>query len=229
MSAPIPPPPPELVELMEQPFPPQRAFGYDPEKWLKWLGDIPGATDAINSLPDAVDRDIIRQAVSDLENDNLAGAFIAVMIWGHGTVGYGPYRTLQVLSDNFRDGKKLSDAVVGRLQDSISVAREQGSVAGFSHLNNDGKLRGLGPSFFTKWLYYITATGPQGEDGAAPILDDEVINWINDNAGEQLKYKRTPSYERYLDLVTAWGAPYDLSPVDIEERIFRIIRDDGTE
>lgn len=228
MSAAIPPPPARLIELMEQSFAPQRAFEYDAERWLKWLGDIPGAADAINSLPDAVDRPLIRQVVCDLEDDNIVGAFIAVMIWGHGTVGYGPYRTLQVLSDNFRDGRGLSDEVVAKLRRSISVAREQGSIEGFRHLANEGKLRELGASFFTKWLYYITATGPLGEDGAAPILDDIVIAWINDNASEQLRYGRTRSYERYLELVTAWGAPYELSPVDVEERIFRLIRNDGS-
>lgn len=229
MSAPIPPPPPQLVKLMEQPFAPQRAFGYDPERWLKWLSHMPGAKSTLDMLPDKVARATIRQAFATLERDNIVGAFIAVMIWGYGYENLGPYRTARVLSDKFRDGNTLSQQVVEKLSNSCSIAREHGNVRGYSYLNNEGKMCRFGPSFFTKWLYYATATGPQGEEGAAPILDDKVIGWINDEAGEQLRYAKTPSYQRYIDVVMAWGAPYDLTAVDVEERIFRLIRNDGVD
>lgn len=150
------------------------------------------------------------------------------MIWGYGRVGYGPYRTLRVLSDDFRDGNTLSEAVEAKLKQSLAVARKEGNVAGYSYLMNEGKMRKFGPSFFTKWLYYVTATGPQGVDGAAPILDKEVIGWINDN-GLSLRARRTPDYREYVETISHWGAPYDVSAVGVEERIFRIIRDDGVD
>lgn len=226
--SPIPPPPTRLVELMEQvDFAPQRPFKFKRANWLKDLQHVPGADDAINSLPDYVDRAIIRQAVAELEEDNVVGAFIAVMIWGYGLTGYGPHRTLRVLSDDFRHGAQLSSDVVTKLRGSITVAREQGTIAGYSYLNNDGKMRGLAASFFTKWLYYITATGPQDEAKAAPILDNIVINWFRGEVGEKLRRDRTPYYERYVEILVEWGTPYDLSAVDVEERIFRILRDDG--
>lgn len=229
MSQPIPPPPAELVELMEQPFAPQRAFRFNRDKWLEKMQNIDGAAEAINSLPDYVDRAIIRQAVRDLEDDNIVGAFITVMIWGHGLVNYGPHRTLRVLTDDFTTNGTLSDDVATKIRQSCTVSREQGNEAGFYYLNNEGKMRKLGASFFTKWLYYVTATGPQGEDGAAPVLDEKVIAWFQDEVGEKLKYGRTKPYKRYVQIVTTWGSPYDLTAVDVEERIFRLIRDDGAE
>src|SRR5699024_3420962 len=104
----IPPPPAALVALMAQPFAPQRPFAYRREAWLQELKDVPGAGEAIAMLPDLVARQAIKQAVIDLEDDNLPGAFIAVMIWGHGKVNYGPYRTLRDLSDDFKAGNTRS-------------------------------------------------------------------------------------------------------------------------
>lgn len=228
MSTAIPQPPARLVELMQEPFfAPQRPFKFNRANWLKDLQHIPGADNAINSLPDYVDRTTISQAFSDLEDDNIVGAFIAVMIWGYGLTGYGPYRTLRVLSDDFRHGTELSDEVVAKLRQSIIVARDRGNVAGYSYLNNEGKMRELGASFFTKWLYYITATGPQREEGAAPILDDLIIGWFKTDVRETLRRDRTPGYERFIEILTHWGSPYDLTAIDVEERIFRLLRDDG--
>src|SRR5699024_3557195 len=104
----ISPPPTELVRLMEQPFAPQRPFAYRREAWLQEMKDVPRAEEAIAMLPDLVDRQAIKQAVIDLEDDNLPGAFIAAMIWGYGKVNYGPYRTLRDLSDDFKAGNTRS-------------------------------------------------------------------------------------------------------------------------
>lgn len=226
MTRAIPPPPAYLVTLMEQSFAPQRPFAYRRESWLKQMRDVPGAREAIERLPDLVDRQAIKQAFVELEDDNLIGAFIAVMIWGYGTRNYGPYRTLRVLSDDFKAGKTLSNAVATKLRHSVVVARQDGNTPGYSYLNNEGKMRKFGASFFTKWLYYITATGPQGDWGAAPILDDEIIAWLRPQ-GEKLVRGKTPDYKRYIDVVTHWGSPYGLSAVEVEERVFRLIRDDG--
>ena len=227
MLEPVPDPPHELVRLMEQPFPAQRAFAYDADHWLEWLDAIPGARAAIEMLPAEVNRGIISEAFSELEQDNIAGAFIVVMIWGYGYAKYGPYRTLRVLSDDFRNGETLSPEVEEKLRRSITISRDQGSIAGYSYLINEGKLRKLGASFFTKWLYFATATGPQGEQATAPILDDLIIDWLKPR-GVELRRSRTPHYECYVNVLTEWGKPFDLTAVDVEERIFRLIRNDST-
>lgn len=229
MTEEIPSPPPELVRLMEGLFAPQRAFPFRRDKWLETMQQISGADDAINALPDLVDRTIIKETVRNLEEHNIVGAFIVAMIWGHGLSNYGPYRTLRVLTNDFTTGGELSAEVETKIRQSCTISREQGSVEGFRYLANEGKIRELGSSFFTKWLYYATATGPQGEIGAAPILDELIIEWFKNEVDEQLRYGRTWSYERYIEIVTHWGKPYNLSAVDIEERIFRLIREDGTD
>ncbi|OAV62887.1 hypothetical protein A6F49_04315 [Enteractinococcus helveticum] len=213
-----------LAEDMKQPFTKQRAFSYDREKWLHWLAEIPGAVTAVTALPNEVDRDAIKHAVKEnLEANNVEGAFSSTMIWGYGTIGYGPSRTLKILSNGQENGNTLSDAVVNKLRQSVKVSRTDGGVAGFYYLNNEGKIKDLGPSFFTKWLYFITASGPQGEKAATPILDALVIDWLEEK-GMKLRRARSSDYENYVCCLTEWGAPYGLSAAEVEERIFRIIR-----
>lgn len=102
-------------------------------------------------------------------------------------------------------------------------------MAGYRFLNTqDGKISNLGPAFFTKWLYFVTADGSvDGGPQAAPILDVLVLNWLRTKADLRLRTGWTVDYETYLDLLTTWGKPYGIHRAGVEERIFRLIREDG--
>lgn len=52
--------------MEQEDFAPQRPFKFKRVNWPKDLQCVPGADDAVNSLPDYVDRAIIRQAVAEL-------------------------------------------------------------------------------------------------------------------------------------------------------------------
>lgn len=121
----IPEPPDELVELMTGPLDDQPAFTYNRERWLEGLGDIPGALTAIEELPDGVDRQTIRDAFASNYPHNIEGAFTAVMIWGYGKSGYGPWRTARCLTNDFASDKKLSSEAVDKLQKSVTITRER--------------------------------------------------------------------------------------------------------
>lgn len=219
----IPEPPNELVELMTEPFDGQRAFTYNRERWLERLADIPGALTTIEELPDEVDRQAIHETFTSNYPHNIEGAFTAVMIWGYGKSGYGPWRTARCLTNDFASDNNLSPEVVDKLRKSVTITRENGAIAGYYYLNNDGKIYGLASSFFTKWLYYASVTGPDGVKGAAPILDDLMIDWFAEK-NIPLRRDRTPDYKCYFNILTAWGRNYGLAPVEVEERIFRLIR-----
>lgn len=151
------------------------------------------------------------------------------MIWGHGLSNYGAYRTARVLTTQKNPkGAPLSDAVAGRLSESVNIARGQGPVEAFRYLNNrPGKVAGLGPAFFTKWLFFTTARGDTTSLHAAPVLDELVVNWLRRQAHISLRPGRTDDYARYIGVLTEWGKPHGLTPAQVEERIFRAIRDDG--
>jgi len=205
-------------------------FAFSRERWLAWTEHLDGVPAVVESLPGSVDRATTARVVEDLLPSNVAGAFTAAMIWGHGSSGYGPFRTARVLSGAKQPrGVGLSDAVVERLAQSVTIARRDGAVEGYRFLNNtDGKIAGLGPAFFTKWLYFVTARGDASSRVAAPVLDVLVLTWLGAR-GVRLRAGYTDEYARYVDTLRDWGEPHGLAPAEVEERIFRLIRDDGAQ
>lgn len=226
----ITPIPAELVPLMTDSFPPQRKFAYRREAWFRWLGEIPEATEAIKTFPDMLDRPAVAQIFKSLWPGNISGAFVGMMIWGYADDNRGPSRTLAILTQQ-TDPRvaQVDPTVIDRLRTSVGIVRSAGPREAYAYLNNSpGKIPELGPSFFTKWLYFASVSGPAGVAGAAPILDDLVINWLaNLDPTIEIQYARTPDYRRYVEMLSAWGEPFGLGPAEVEERIFRLIRNDG--
>src|ERR1700732_4579038 len=78
-----------------------------PVAWRRerWTEYFPGHQVAFRRAPDLLDRVSLRHACEGAAADaaSAANAFILVMAWGYGTeVGYGPWRTLRVLSGTDR-------------------------------------------------------------------------------------------------------------------------------
>lgn len=95
--------------------------------------------------------------------------------------------------------------------------------------NNKTTYAGISPRNGTvQWLYFITARGNPSSAEAAPVLDSLVVHWLAQQADIRLRQGRTADYTRYISLLETWGNPYQLAPAQVEERIFRIIRSDGT-
>ena len=118
----------------------------------------------------------------------------------------------------------MDEDVIRKLKAGYQIAAEQGAVDGYYSMNNDNYIKHLGPAFFTKWLHFATAANPANNMKVAPILDRLVITWMS-NHGIKIRAGRTPAYAEYVELLSHWGTPYDLGPADVEERIFRLIRD----
>lgn len=152
-----------------------------------------------------------------------------MMIWGYGDANIGPYRTAAILTGTSQPKENpLSPEVEQRLIESVETSRSQGAVEGYRFLNKGpGEIDDLGASFLTKWLYFVTARGDEGSESAAPVLDKLILGWLRRNTKADLREGYTDDYARYIDLLRAWGAPHDLTPVQVEERIFRLIRADG--
>lgn len=192
-------PPPALRDLLTQSLAPQRPFAYPRSAWLRWTGDLPHVAETIASLPDAVDRGVVARAIESLlQRDEVVPAFVAAMIWGYGSSNYGPSRTARILAGATTSGVTAT----GALAESARIVRSDGGpVEAYRYLNNDGHLEGLGPAFFTKWLYFATARGPERSARAAPVLDALVIRWLRREAGVALRYGKTADYQIYVDLL----------------------------
>lgn len=223
--------PPTLGRLLASPHVAQRAFSWPKNRWMSWLSEIDGGARVLNSLPDAVDRASTAETVDAYVREGaFTEAFIACMVWGHGHSGYGPYRTARILSGAPEQAGKTTDGtVIKRLQTSIERFNASGAVDAYRYLNNDGHIDGLGPAFFTKWLYFISAGSTPYGAQAAPVLDQLVIDWLRTHASVPLRYAKTLDYDRYVELLGHWGEAHGRTPVQVEEAIFRLIRNDGAD
>ena len=130
-------------------------------------------------------------------------AFIAAMIWGYGTSGYGPYRTVRVLSTDLHAVKHLVEIA------RIAQDPAQGGLAAFAEIAaqraaGDPYLKYLGPAFGTKFLYFLTAASDEVE--TTPVLDAVVRRWFRDEAHETLytAWWDPDSYAKYLGLLDEW-------------------------
>lgn len=218
--------PASLAAALSAGHTPQRGFSWKPESWSAALVDCPEVVDQLNSLPDRIDRDeVCRVVTANLSLGKVLSAFVTSMIWGYGDSGYGPARVRWVLT-GIR-GRKAAHApvlpdVAERLQAAAHVVRERGPVEGFRHMNNSGRIKYLGSAFFTKWLYFASALSGPDDPKAAPILDKRVRDWLAENARVHLNITKTADYQRYLELLVAWGGGSHpkRSAVQVEKVIF---------
>lgn len=142
-------------------------------------------------------------------------SYIAVCVWGTGTGGRGVARRARPLRSQADVGERLLEA--------IGTLRGDGAVAAYRRLRNDGDLhiKGLGPAFFSKVLYF---TGWNHVAGPRPlILDRFVARALDDQAG--LGWRPTwnwtsGQYDRYLDLVAGWAVSWGTEADVVERELF---------
>lgn len=189
--------------------PDQEAFPW-PRSKNKWQALADDFDVKINDLPDLIDRQFLWSL-------NMIGApvekvFLAVMIWGYGDIGYGPFRVRQMFeSPNF----------VQSLKNTRDLCEEGQPIQAYTSLKNSN-IRQLGPAFGTKVLSFL-----HEPDRAPAILDSVVARWCNKHALKQLG--GTPinaevwsprTYERYMSWVTDLAVRYGISASTFEQLIF---------
>lgn len=216
--------PTALGEVLEGAPLAQQAFLWLPAGWREALHDCPAVLAQLDKLPARINRnDVCSVVTENLERDDALSAFVPAMIWGYGDVGYGPDRVRWVLTGIKTKAayKSAVDSDVAlKLKDAVRIVRGDGPVAGFRHMNNAGRIKHLGPAFFTKWLYFASATSGSDDANAAPILDKRVKEWLTEHADVTLDINKTVDYQRYVDLLREWGSPYGWTPVQVEKAIF---------
>jgi hypothetical protein len=165
-------------------------------------------------LPDRLTRPVVRgacQRAADAPAD-AAHAFLTVMAWGYGQVGYGPFRVRRLL-----DGAANADA---QLQAAAGMLSEGGPVEAYALLGDNGvpRLARLGPAFGTKFLYFCSPAGKR----PALILDRLVAAWLRENADLSLNEARwsVSTYRRYLQTMFGWAGELEVAADELEACIF---------
>lgn len=210
------PPPAALEQLVsrwrEDGSPAQPAIPWPRDVWL---ADLPEHAGLLRRLPPLLDRAAIREVCADAATDALSAqsALIAVMAWGQGNVGYGRYRTREMLSTPHAPERLLS---------AVKTLAAEGPLAAYRCLaaKGDCGLDGLGAAFGTKFLFFCQ---PPGQAPTALILDKLLSDWLLDNAGLDFKSQSwsAPRFAAYLRQMHAWARELECAPYELETCIFR--------
>jgi hypothetical protein len=180
----------------------------------RWAQRFPSHSAMLATLPDQLSRPVVRRACSGAAAGpaDAERAFLAVMAWGYGRVGYGPFRVQRMLD-------AAPDAGVW-LQTAAGELSEGDPAAAYRVLGDHGmsRLPGLGPAFGTKFLYFCS---PAGEHPAL-ILDRLVAAWLRENTSLAVAEGRwSPrTYERYLEAMFGWADELDMAADELESCIF---------
>jgi hypothetical protein len=179
-----------------------------------WTAAFPSRTATFIALPDRLDRTAVRRACVNaaVSPADAERAFLAVMAWGYGRTGYGPFRVRRVLA--------TASAVGAQLQAAASTAARGQPVEAYRCLGGHGKARlpYLGPAFGSKFLYFCSSIGPQ----PALILDRLVARWLRQNvdlAFNQVRWS-VSTYARYLETMFRWADELAVAADELEVCIF---------
>lgn len=159
-------------------------YRHQPIRWNSrtWSNEVRPGWNLSSPLTRQAVLDIVRSAV---DVDSAERAFVAIMIWGYGSTGYGPHRVGEMrVSRSEGLGKYLLN-IIEQAQD--------GPAEAYRLLAND-KASKLGPSYASKVAYFVTP----GE--ASPILDSVVAGWVQaHHESKRLFNSQKWSTPQYID------------------------------
>jgi len=191
--------------------PTQEAFDWSVSK-NNWVKAFPNYALFISSLPEAIDRLAVRE-ICESSSSAVIEKFLAVMIWGYGDRGYGPYRVTQML--NQPHAKQV-------LSDVFDLAQQGKPLAAYEHLKSN-RIRNLGPSYGSKYVSFCTP-----RNIGAPIYDSFIALWISKFAPSEFasvpissENWNVKTYSTYWSWIKEHSEELDCLPDDIELVIFR--------
>ena len=190
--------------------PAQDAFGWAKDT-NRWQIKLPHYAQFIETLAPSLTRVLVKEIVSD-QNLDIIPRFLTAMIWGYGEVGYGPYRVHRILSN---------PGIATKLQETFDLANRGEWLEAYKFLR-DFPIKGLGPAYGTKWLYFCS-----GSSQEIPIYDSLIAKWMELFAPEEFcgmstssEYWRPETYKAYVEYVIRCSRVLGLSEGEVELIIY---------
>ena len=203
----------------------QSPITYNHNSWRRFLSGNNAFEQVCRRFPDKVSRSDIRTLSAETWThpsiSKIHQLFIASMIWGFGTVGYGAYRTAKMFTTPDIDSILLK--VFGYVQSEDLESAYQSL-----------RISWCGPAFFTKFLYFA---GLGGNLSMMPlILDSLVANGLEnicdqsqvaflkvnryDNGKINFVLRDWEAYFQYLNLLHHWSHELSVRPDSLEYFLF---------
>ncbi|MBB5936086.1 8-oxoguanine DNA glycosylase OGG fold protein [Streptomyces zagrosensis] len=150
----------------------QHAVTYVPARWSAIAPWPRGLAERSSVAATAISRLQVATTVRDaVARGEWLTALVAPYVWGQGTVGYGPHRLQEILAD---------PATADALALASAALHAKGAVAAYGVL--DGAVKGLGPAFFTKALYFLSLAMDPPPTPSPLILDQRVARVLRAHA-----------------------------------------------
>lgn len=191
--------------------PSQEGFDWTAGKH-NWEKAFPANKKFISGLPLLIDRVSVRD-ICESPKHSIIEKFLAVMIWGYGDRGYGPYRVTQMLSQE--NSQELLTQV-------FAICQNGDPKSAYEFLRRN-RIRILGPSYSSKFITFCTPRYV-----GAPIYDSYIALWVEAFAAQDFAGIKTTSevwssktYSRYWDWVKEHADQLNCFPDDIELVLFR--------
>lgn len=188
----------------------QRGFDWSASQ-ENWKEAFPMEAAFISRLNTVVKRSDVNQVVGSTKV-GIREKFLAVMIWGYGNRGYGPYRVSQML------GQANSRTV---LTEVYRLCQQGKPIDAYSYLSKH-RLKQLGPSYGSKVLSFFTP-----RKIGAPIYDSLVARWVRQYAPLDFDGVSTKSvgwslstYSRYHEWINEHASVLGCYPDEIEQVLF---------
>ena len=171
---------------------------------------------------------ISRKDIAEFVKNAIAGqgsnrkVFIATMIWGYGTVGYGAWRTSKMLA---------AERSQEMIEKSFNLVLDGKYIEAYEIFS----LPRCGHTFLTKYLYFV-GLGVNAKPMPL-ILDSVVANSLELLGLDSSRYaivarnkvgqitavsKWSTGYFRYVEMVNNWASELDCRPDAIEKWMFSL-------
>lgn len=185
----------------------------DERMWPSELDQLPAQPNGRIRIDRTVVFAIAQRVVAELTDPRSATQLHAAIIFWGAPPGQSTVRAARPLS---------SDNAPSRLTEAIKVVRSEGAASAYKAMGRHQRLwiAGLGPSYFTKLMYFA------GYD-AKPyisqplIMDDNVVAGLRKSTGQQWEAS-LEHYLRYIDLAKDWAYEFDTEVDVIERRLFEL-------
>jgi hypothetical protein len=185
----------------------------DERMWPAELDHLPEHANGRIRIDRALLFAIAQRAITELDNPwSATQLHAAITFWG-APAGLSRKRAVKPLADV---------NVSARLSEAIKVVRGAGPASAYKALSRYQRLwiSGLGPSYFTKLMYYA-GYGAKPYMSQPLIMDDNVVAGLIKVTGQQWEAS-VDDYVRYLDLAKDWAYEFGTEPDVIERRLFAI-------